>query len=118
MPTSAVEIVLDEVHERAGARQLVRDHLDRDPHAERLRDPQQFLDAAPRRVARVVAGGLASAPSRHPEMRDQHRHRNPPRDVQRLLGFAHRVRARVGIGARQRQRAAPAPAVKLSAIGA
>ena len=34
----AFEIVLDEVDDRAGARELVRDHFDRDLHAERLRD--------------------------------------------------------------------------------
>ena len=40
-------------------------------------------------------------------MRDQHLERNPPRDVQRALGFADRLRARVAVGARQRQRRAP-----------
>ena len=105
----AVEIVLDEVHDRARARQLVRDHFDGDPHAERLRDPQQLLDAAPRRRPRI-AGALAALRARDAEVRHQHRHRQPPRDVQRLFGLAHRMRARVGIGARQRQRAAPASA--------
>ena len=53
-----LQVVLDEVHERPGARQVVGDDLDRDANAERLREPAQLLDAAACGVA------VASAVSR------------------------------------------------------
>ena len=60
MPTARlVELTSssDEVHERSGARQLVRNHFDGDLDAERRGEPLQFLDAAPRApLAAVLAG--------------------------------------------------------------
>ncbi len=100
-----------------GARQLVRDHFDRDPHAERLRDPQQFLDAALRRRPRIT-GALAALRPRDAEVRDQHRHRHPPRDVQRrsvsLTACARASGSVLASDSDPPQR----PPVKLSAVGA
>ncbi len=89
--------------ERAGARQLVRNHFHRNLHAERFGDPLQFLDAAPRRRARID-----HAAADHSEMRHEHRDGDPPRDVQRVLRFFHRMRPRARIRACDRQRLAPA----------
>ena len=66
-----------------------------------------------RRRARVTRSGLRP---RDAEVRDQHRRRNPPRDMQRLLGLAHCVGARLD----RRSPAAirPAPACEPPAVGA
>ena len=107
----AVQIVFDEVHERSGARQLVRDHFDRDLDAERLGGSLQFLDAAPRRRAAVAgaaptrrATACAAAPGASPA---------PSTGIRRAMcsacsASATAARARVGVGARERQRRSPA----------
>ena len=109
------DVLFDEMHERAGAGQLVRQHFHGDSHPERLRQPHQLLDAAPRRRARVLWADLRipRLVARHPEVRDQHRHGDAPRDVQRPLGLANRPRPRAGVDAGDRQRPAPAPAGEL-----
>jgi hypothetical protein len=98
-----VEILFDEVDERARARQLVRDQLDGDLHAERLGDPAQFLDAASRRRTCVLRAdaGVARLHPGDAQMRDEDRQSDPPRDEQRLLGLADRPAARAVVGARQ-----------------
>ena len=79
--------------------------------------PLQLLDAAPRGVAAVRRSpAIARLRPRQAEMRHQHRDRNPPRDVQRALGFGHRPRARVA-DRRSRVEQRPLPAAAGEALG-
>ena len=112
-----LEIVLDEVHERPGARQLVGDDLHGDPHAERLRGRQELLDAAPRRRA-------CRRPRRPLCVRGTPRcTTSTDTGIRRAMYSAcsasrDRVRPGVGVGAGERQRPAPASAREAFAIGA
>ena len=42
----ALEIAFEQCHQRRGARQLIRDHLERDPYTERLRQPADVFRAS------------------------------------------------------------------------
>ena len=111
MPTSGVvEHLLDEVHERAGARQLVRDHLDRELHAERLGQPLQLLDAPPRARRGCCRPATAAACAA-----DRGATTSTLNGIRRAICSARSASASacaraVGVGAGQRQRRAPAPA--------
>ena len=107
MPTSGlVEIVFDEVHERAGARQLVRNHLD-------ARAARRAAAAVARSASMLRRAGVAAVRRRRrglrrgsPRCTTSTVDRNPPRDVQRALGFGDaRARARP----RRRSRAISGP---------
>ena len=82
----------------------------RDAHAERRGQPLQLLDAAPRARRGCCRPAPGCCVRGRPRCTTSTLNGNPPRDVQRVLGFGDRLRARVGVGARERQRRAPAAA--------
>src|SRR5438874_7412178 len=59
------DVLLDELRNRAGTRQIVRDHFDGDPDAERFGHSGERVDAAPRRVA--VGSSTDAVGARAPE---------------------------------------------------
>ncbi len=98
-----VQVPFQQIHQGRGVRQRVRDHLERDPDPDRLREPADLLDAAKRRGAVV----LAPLRRRRPEMDDEDVRRNLPRDVQRGVRFTHRRLPRRAVAHGVRERLAP-----------